>query len=309
MSYHIIPEFPDYSRAGFDMDRYINIYKTSNVITNASSSSTYYALQSGVLSIKYVFKGEEFYLTPSCRYKVDKNNFLVINCGQQYVSYIDSIEPTESFSVFFNNNFAKEMISVLTACSEKLLEDPSINGNIEGLFFEKLYEKDSEIIPALGRLRLTLNTGNFTSGYIEDMLHFLFEKLAEKNQEVLKKVMKLPAVKSSTRIELFRRVSRVRDQIASCFNENLSLADLARTACMNEHHLLREFRKIYGVTPHRYLTDIRLAESKRMLKETSSTITEISARSGFEYLSSFSQLFRSRFGISPVEFRKKSPSK
>ncbi len=309
MSYHIIPEFPDYSRSGFDMDRYINIYKTSNVITNASSSNTYYALHSGVLSIKYVFKGEEYYSTSLCRYKVDENNFLVINSGQRYGSYINSVEPTESFSVFFNNNFVREVISAVTTGEEKLLENSLISCSIGEMFFEKLYRKDSEIIPALSRLKFALDSGNFTSGYIEDTLHFLLGKLAVKNKELLKKISELPAAKKSTRIELFRRLSRVKDYIISCYSDNLNLSVLSRAACMNEHHLLREFKKVYGVTPHRYLTEIRLRESKKMLKVTSLPITEISARSGFEYLSSFSQLFRSKFGISPAEFRKKSQQK
>ncbi|MEO5943608.1 MAG: AraC family transcriptional regulator [Ferruginibacter sp.] len=96
-----------------------------------------------------------------------------------------------------------------------------------------------------------------------------------------------------------------RNYINNNFDKALNLNLLSHIRFTSKFHLLRLFKKYYGQTPQQYLTDKRIAAAKELLKK-GSTITETCFAIGFESPSSFSTLFKSREGMAPVEFQKKS---
>jgi AraC-like DNA-binding protein len=72
----------------------------------------------------------------------------------------------------------------------------------------------------------------------------------------------------------------------------------------SKFHLLRLFKKYYGQTPKQYLIEKRIEKAKELLQE-GETVTETCFATGFGSPSSFSTLFKSRVGLTPVEFQKK----
>jgi transcriptional regulator GlxA family with amidase domain len=63
------------------------------------------------------------------------------------------------------------------------------------------------------------------------------------------------------------------------------------------------FRDCFGITPHHYVIDVRLAAARKLLTETTEPVSAICRMTGFESPPSFSSLFRSRFGASPKAYR------
>ncbi|WP_256012149.1 helix-turn-helix domain-containing protein [Desertivirga xinjiangensis] len=98
-------------------------------------------------------------------------------------------------------------------------------------------------------------------------------------------------------------VIRTRNYIISNLDKELNLDMLSDTGFTSKFHLLRLFKKYYGQTPIQYLTDIRIGKSKEYLKKGMS-VTETCYSIGFESPSSFSTLFKRRFGRTPSEFQK-----
>jgi AraC-like DNA-binding protein len=115
---------------------------------------------------------------------------------------------------------------------------------------------------------------------------------------------RLPAARSSTRAELFRRVHAGRRIIDATLDQPLKLAEVARAACLSPFHFQRTFRAVFQETPHEYAVRRRLEKAARLLRETDEPVTEVCLTTGFQSLGSFSALFRARFGRSPREFRK-----
>ena len=72
---------------------------------------------------------------------------------------------------------------------------------------------------------------------------------------------------------------------------------------VSKYHLLRLFKKYYGLTPRQYLIDKRIEKSKEHLINGMS-VTETCYAVGFESLGSFSALFKSKIGKSPTAFKK-----
>ena len=107
-----------------------------------------------------------------------------------------------------------------------------------------------------------------------------------------REVNNLPAVRASTREELWRRVNQARDYLHAHLSAPISLSDVAAAACLSPFHLLRVFRSVFGQTPHQYLNGCRLDRAKFLLEKTRIPVTAICLECGFTSLGSFSALFQ-----------------
>jgi len=97
----------------------------------------------------------------------------------------------------------------------------------------------------------------------------------------------------------------IRNFIDKNFEKDLNLDLLSHIRYTSKFHLLRLFKKYYGLTPNQYLTNRRIEESKNNLKK-GMTVTETCFSVGFGSPSSFSTLFKSKIGLTPIEFQKRA---
>ncbi|WP_336518268.1 AraC family transcriptional regulator [Pollutibacter soli] len=98
-------------------------------------------------------------------------------------------------------------------------------------------------------------------------------------------------------------VIKTRNYINSNIDKEVNLVLLSNIGFASKFHLLRLFKRYYGQTPQKYLTERRIEKSKEHLKNGMS-VTETCFSVGFESPESFSTLFRSRVGQSPLQFQK-----
>jgi len=113
----------------------------------------------------------------------------------------------------------------------------------------------------------------------------------------------LSARRAATREELWRRLNRTRDFIHARYDSALALSDIASVACLSPFHCLREFKALFQVTPHEYLSACRIERAKFLLERTELPVTEICFAVGFESLGSFSSWFRHLTTASPRAWR------
>lgn len=100
----------------------------------------------------------------------------------------------------------------------------------------------------------------------------------------------------------------IKNYIDNNYDTKLNLDFLSHTRFISKYHLLRLFKKYYGLTPRQYLIDKRIEKSKTHLKNKMS-VTETCFAVGFESLGSFSTLFKSRTGKSPSVYQKEQLSR
>ena len=84
---------------------------------------------------------------------------------------------------------------------------------------------------------------------------------------------------------------------------DLNLDLLSQIHCISKYHLLRLFKRYYGLTPRQYLMNKRIEKSKECLKNGLS-VTETCFAVGFQSLGSFSTLFKNKTGKPPIQFQK-----
>jgi AraC-like DNA-binding protein len=95
------------------------------------------------------------------------------------------------------------------------------------------------------------------------------------------------------------------------YKENIDLDAISDILHMSKYHFCRLFHNTTGATFLQYLYNIRLTKVHNLLLETSMTLTEIAAQTGFSSNSHLSRVFQKVYQTSPREFRKakKIPSK
>jgi AraC-like DNA-binding protein len=133
-------------------------------------------------------------------------------------------------------------------------------------------------------------------------------------------VLHLPAMRSASRraefvlhrnVRLcdpitFARLSRARDYLGACYRDRITLERAARRACLSPFHFNRLFTRVFGETPHEFVTRIRMDEAKKLLLADNHSVTDICFDLGYESLGSFSVKFRSLTGLSPAAFRREA---
>jgi len=100
------------------------------------------------------------------------------------------------------------------------------------------------------------------------------------------------------------QIMRAVDLMHSCYQDELSLDDLARAAAMSRYHFLRSFKVQVGITPYAYLQQVRLHTAASLLRSSSHSIIEIALACGFTASSRFSAAFRRFYQCSPSTYRR-----
>lgn len=96
----------------------------------------------------------------------------------------------------------------------------------------------------------------------------------------------------------------VRDFVAAHRADSVSVAELAALCDLSPRHFLRAFKQSTGLSPMRYIIEIRMEESKRLLANSNASITMIAFESGFTHSQHFTTRFKKETGMSPTEFRR-----
>ena len=106
--------------------------------------------------------------------------------------------------------------------------------------------------------------------------------------------------------ETFRRLCRARDLIAACYSSPVPLDRAAREACLSPFHFQRLFARVFGETPHDFLTRLRMDAAQRLLVAGDLPVTEVCLEIGYASMGTFSSRFAARTGQSPSQFRRES---
>jgi LacI family transcriptional regulator len=88
-------------------------------------------------------------------------------------------------------------------------------------------------------------------------------------------------------------------------SNNITASDVY--AAVGKSHTLVDsaFRRTFGTSVQKTIIRTRLEEAKRLIRDTSLTLTEISAKTGFSTAQYFCSSFSKTFGTSPSAYRSK----
>jgi AraC-like DNA-binding protein len=258
----------------------------------------------GPLSIKTVMSGVVSWRVGGRDLAVDQNTFLVLNAGEEYSMDVNAPRPVETACIFFGSGFVETHALDATTPLEASLHDPQRVAPSLPFLSRLHHDPDGRIVRRVQSLARRCEHGLRPSSFEEDFL-LLSDDLLRLYKEVRTQMERLPALKLSTREEVFRRLQRGREYLHSNLEESVSLESTARVACLSRYHFHRAFVQAFRKTPHAYLTEVRLARAHGLLR-SGLGVLEACAEVGFSSASSFSRLFRDVYGVPPSSLRKRT---
>ncbi|WP_228713566.1 AraC family transcriptional regulator [Arundinibacter roseus] len=180
---------------------------------------------------------------------------------------------------FFNSPEMAEMKQVLSLSQNGLMVLGNTRKKIKVILFEML-ERDK-----IGRL----------GGLLE-----IFGLLSDSRELQPLSIQQISGINVSDS----QKMNKVLEYALLHYKETISLREVSDLTNLSESTFCRYFKSRTQKSFLAFIIEIRLNESKRLLKETDLSILEICYESGFNNLSNFNRLFRKQFRESPVEFRR-----
>ena len=103
----------------------------------------------------------------------------------------------------------------------------------------------------------------------------------------------------------YARLLKVVEFVTEHYGESIEAHDLAGHVGLSVSQLQREFSRLFGISPSRYLREIRIGVARRLLETGDLGLAQISAECGFYDQSHFSRQFKDSTGLSPLAYRKR----
>lgn len=154
-----------------------------------------------------------------------------------------------------------------------------------------------------------------TRTYFHSMIPYFKQKIppSEKLLELKFKELLLTILSNPSNKQLLSYILHLSDDtktpiwqiMEKNYTYNLCLKEFARISSRSLAAFKRDFIDYYHTTPGKWLTNKRLKHTRLLLDTTKQSVSEIAFNSGFESSSHFSRIFKEKFGLSPLQFRKK----
>ncbi|NLR91516.1 helix-turn-helix transcriptional regulator [Flammeovirga agarivorans] len=147
-----------------------------------------------------------------------------------------------------------------------------------------------------------------------DSLEFYFDNPSLVNQDLIElKIKELVLLLVQTRnvssvVELIHdlyspRVVKLKKVIELHKFSNLTLEELAKLNDMSLSTFKREFQKVYGISPSKYIMQERLVKAQELLKVSEIPVSDVAYEVGYNDPLYFTRLFKKQFGVSPSHYR------
>ena len=282
-----------------------NFQKQESKIVFSNLREYFYKGINQGLSLKYVLKGQENYSLGHHTYQINRGEFLLVNDQSHIECKLQSETNVRGMCVYLD----KQLLNTVYNRLRQRHKD-----------FDTLFKTEENRLSFLEDVYQTKEAGELGSvliqlaNYIqaspnnqipkqEGVFELIAEKLFLQQAEVLRRVNRLKTAKSSTKQELYRRVSLAKQYIDKHYAEKVDIHKISRVAAISEYHFLRTFKQIFGLSPYKYLLKTRLQKASELLRKRNHSITEIASLTGFTDINSFSKSFKKEFQIAPSQFR------
>ena len=229
----------------------------------------------------YVVDGKGEFNIQGQRFPVKPNDFVIINPQVEHTELSSPDEPLEYIVLGINGL----SFSNLTPVSE---------GGHPFSFFN-LRDEQKDILRYLNAMVQEATSQSMSYELVcHNLLEILLIKILRHQHFDLEVGKQSKATKD---------ISFIKHYLETYYHESIQLEDLASMTHLSRFYISHSFKKEIGMSPMEYLIDIRIKESKILLRTTNSSISQVADIVGFTTPTYFSKQFRKSTGISPTDYR------
>ena len=276
-----LPPRPE-TRANADFRRrFYARWGRENAVVCGPACDVEFARHVQTLSIKMAWGGGgaagERYLLPQREVLVDDDSYLVLEEGMRYGSVVRARRPLQSFAVFFRPGMADEVAGARRQSLTRALDGPALA--VPTGFRPHLRRHDTTVSPGLRSLWRAVMDGERDEDWLEQSLFGLLTALLAAEQAIGRHEPPSPS-RTAARRELTRRLRLAADFIDSNATQPIDLAQMAQVACLSKYHFVREFGRLFGCTPHAWLTRKRAVLARRLMAQGESDADRVAQAAG-----------------------------
>jgi len=217
------------------------------------------------------------------KFKYDNNKFLLLPPKSNVFMTIN--EPTRAL-VF-------ELSDDLIKC---VSENVSLEYNIDydTLVQDRLLcaKESLELKDVFGKIHKLIGANDKNIKYILDLYA----------QELVFNLVQIKGVHQLLTSEPDNPINRAINIMKEEYMLPLSIAQISSDLNLSEAYFCQYFKKVTGITPKEFLTNIKMEKAKEMILHSS--VTDTAFDLGYENVSHFIALFKNKYGVTPKQFKK-----
>jgi len=168
------------------------------------------------------------------------------------------------------------------------------------------------VLPALHASKLSIRRGLFRfvheavrgEAALQMNVSLLASALGELQTEFEPLIRRCPGASVVAKRSNFFRLQRAVNQILFSAKEQPKVTDLAGIANYSVHQFIRVFSKVYGCTPHTYMSRLRAARAQEILENSDLAVRDVAAALGIESRATFGRMVKKNFGQSATLMRR-----
>lgn len=209
--------------------------------------------------------------------RLEKGDVLMILPNQKYQYYHDSRYDWKEYFIRFEADALYHQLIKTLFINEYQVVDAGFNEELV-----RLFQRSVDVV------RNGLKSSQvYLSGIL---LHILGLVIAETRNNVAEKREK-------------QQVERAKMLMHEQVNSEVSLQEIASQMNLSYTTFRKKFKKYSGISPARYLNELRMDKARELLAETALSVKEIAYQLQYSSSNQFSTMFKKQVGLSPQQFR------
>lgn len=223
--------------------------------------------------LEYIVSGKGYLKVGEKTFTLHANDVYLLEPGSTHEYYADREDPFKKYWINFKSDVFFAIFNAYDLKQTYVFKDTDISEDMANIFaLEKVSLYNDQIYKTASRY-----------------LFNIFMKLAEKNQ-----------IKAEGSVI----AQQILGELDKAIDSSVSIEEICSRLFISRSKLIREFKKYYHITPHAYLINRKIAFSKMLLQNTTHSIKSISNHLGFADEHYFSNIFKSKTGMTPSEYRR-----
>ena len=233
------------------------------------------------VELHYVLKGMGRYYVEQQEYEARPGTLIIANSNELHWGGCETVPFLDHTLIFRMDAFSKEMDEENLVFANAIHDDSKIRAYMEQIWDE---------------LRLAQPGGKAAcKAILIQMLVYL------RRNYVMQTLTKEESYRKKRDQE---RLSKVISYIERHYTEPINNQELADLLFISKGRFEHMFREVLGVSPLRYINELRLKKTLSLIRGSDSPIADIASAVGFTDYNHFGRLFRKYYGCSPKQMQK-----
>lgn len=254
------------------------------------------------VSFKYNMQGRETYVCDGQEVILNPNEYLIsTNHSRCEVMIDEHVSDDKGLCVDMNMEWLQEGLNVMLNPISYFDNENKHNYFLDVTFFNKFQSNvyfDTFLQALFLKIKNSETLSNEELG-MQFIRTFLFH-----HSEYITFFKRIPVLKKSSQRQLYDKMLEARNMLHDSRYADISITDVSRSVFLSPFRFFHLFKETFGISPYKYLLQLKLNEAMKLFKSGKYTWTEIASLLYFSDIQSFSKSFKKFYRMSPNEYAK-----